>query len=112
MKIELYFENEKSTNENDFYVKKTFTAPFIPLLVVKEFTKMRAESENELAHFSDKELEKVIDLVCMTFRRQFTSDDFYRGMPTDAVSAFLTAFHNKAFNISDEPTGEVSTGKK
>jgi len=110
LKITLFFENEKKTSEKDLYVPKTFIAPFIPLLVVKEFTKMQAESENKLAVFKDDELDRVIDLVCITFGHQFTSDEFYRGMPTDQVSEFLTLFYNKAFNIQDENT--VKTGKK
>ncbi|MDE8676452.1 phage tail assembly chaperone G [Priestia aryabhattai] len=110
MKVNLYFANENSTSEKDLYIQKEFHAPFIPLLVVKEFTKLQAESENQLALFTPEELEKIIDLICLTFRRQFTVDDFYLGMPNDKFSEFITEFYNKVFNI--QSNSEENTGKK
>ncbi|WEA47288.1 phage tail assembly chaperone G [Priestia aryabhattai] len=110
MKITLHFPNENPKNEKDLYTKKTFNAPFIPLIVIKTLTEMREKSENDLQQFNDEELEQFIDLVCITFVNQFTSDDFYRGMATDKISEFITEFHDKAFNIQREGTG--SSGKK
>lgn len=110
MKVTLHFANENSTSEKDLYIKKEFQAPFIPLLVVKEFTKLQAESENQLALFTSEELEKIIDLVCLTFRNQFTVDEFYLGMPNDQFSEFITEFYNKVFNI--QGNNEGNEGKK
>ncbi|MED3887901.1 phage tail assembly chaperone G [Priestia aryabhattai] len=110
MKITLHFPNKEPKNEKDLYTKKTFTAPFIPLIVVKTLTEMREQSENNLEQFNDEELDKFIDLICITFVDQFTADDFYRGMSTDKISEFITEFHDKAFNIQRETEG--SSGKK
>jgi len=112
MKVTLNFKNENKTSDKDLYIQKEFNAPFIPLLVVKEFTKLQAESENQLALFTPDELEKVIDLICTAFGNQFTADEFYRGMPNDKFSEFITTFYNKVFNIKEDAGSGESTGKK
>ncbi|MDO6451717.1 phage tail assembly chaperone G [Oceanobacillus profundus] len=74
MQIELYVNGEK----------KTFTAPFVPMLAKRKYLEIEAKAEERKAAPSpteqlEEENELFSILADVVFKGQFTVDDIYNG---------------------------------
>lgn len=64
--------------------EKTFTIPFVSGLVWRKFIEVKAKIE-DLGNLTVEELDEFANLVVFAFRNQFTLEQFYAGIPHDAV---------------------------
>jgi hypothetical protein len=72
--------------KNDKAFPKKYTTPFVSSLASKTFTEMRADGVDfDLP--SVEEVERMVDLVCLVFKNQFTSEQFFEGMPVDEMGS-------------------------
>lgn len=74
MKIELYIDGQK----------KTFTAPFVPMLAKRKYLELQAEAEKREAPLTaqeqlDEDDEMLTILTDIVFKKQFTVEQLYEG---------------------------------
>lgn len=56
---------------------KTYTTAFIPGLVLRKLTEYQLDMD--LKNLKPQDIDKLVELVCLSFNNQFTVDDFYNG---------------------------------
>lgn len=73
MEIKLKIENKT----------RSFTTDFINTRCFRNFLKLQNEVDYE--NLTDKDLDKMVDLIVEVFGKQFTRDDVYDGLPSNKL---------------------------
>ena len=95
MKITLNLQGER----------KDYTIGHISMLTVRRA--MDLQERVDFAHISPAQLDEIVDLVVDAFDRQFTRDEFYRGIPAKGFVRRLITILGEVVQLLVEAADEM-----